>query len=65
MSGGFGVSTGSIFLTDLRCIGSEERLLDCPSPGVALQSSCGFINPTVAGVVCTGIYNNNASCIVL
>ena len=56
MSGGFGVSTGPIFLTNLRCTGNEGRLLDCQGPGVALQSSCGLFNPTVAGVVCTGIY---------
>lgn len=45
----FGQGTGLIFLDDLQCEGSEERLLECPGrdPGT---HNCGHIEDV--GVIC-------------
>lgn len=36
----FGIGVGAIFLDDLRCTGTETRLLDCPSAGLG-RHNCG------------------------
>ena len=48
----FDGGTGGIFLDDLRCFGSESRLLDCVHPAIGLHN-CN--HNTDAGVRCQGI----------
>ena len=36
----FGMGTGRILLNDVRCTGSETRLVDCPSGGVGNSNNC-------------------------
>ena len=46
----FGQGTGPIFLDDLRCTGTETRLVDCPSNGIGISSCNGHADD--AGVQC-------------
>ena len=50
--GSFGAGSGPIFLSNVGCFGTEERLLDCISSGVAFITNCNHTQD--AGVVCTG-----------
>ena len=36
----FGMGTGRILLNNVRCTGSETRLVDCPSGGVGNSDNC-------------------------
>ena len=50
----FGAGTGPLFLDDVKCIGLEYRLIDCPNRGIEVS---GCTHSRDAGVVCvTGIY---------
>ena len=42
--------TGQIVLDDLRCVGSESRLIDCPHNGLG-RHNCGYNED--AGVRCS------------
>ena len=45
----FGLGTGPIYLDDLRCVGLENRIFDCP--GVTIEGgNCGHSSD--AGVRC-------------
>ncbi len=47
----FGEGTGAILLDDVECIGTEQRLVDCPHPGIGvLNSLCDHSDD--AGVIC-------------
>lgn len=45
----FGEGSGDILLDDVKCIGNEERLLDCPSNDIGDHSCVHFQD---ASVVC-------------
>ena len=47
----FGAGTGPIQLDDVACLGSENRLDDCPNSGVGVNN-CGHTED--ASVICTG-----------
>ena len=47
----FGQGTGPILLDDLRCTGTETRLIDCPSDGVGNSDFCNG-HADDAGVQC-------------
>ena len=47
----FGQGTGPIFLDDLRCTGTETRLVDCPSNGIGISNHCNG-HADDAGVQC-------------
>ena len=54
----FGQGTGRIVLDDVRCSGSEDRLLTCTSaPILFVSSSCDHSDD--AGVRCEGMQNTN------
>ena len=46
---GFGQGTGPIFLDDVGCFGSEEKILECPNRGLGVHD-CGHSED--AGVRC-------------
>ncbi|XP_071807344.1 scavenger receptor cysteine-rich domain superfamily protein-like [Asterias amurensis] len=47
----YGPGTGAITLDDIACLGSEDRLVDCPNRGLG-QHNCAHTED--AGVVCNG-----------
>ena len=47
----FGPGTGPIQLDDVACLGSENRLDDCPNRGIGVNN-CGHTED--ASVICTG-----------
>jgi len=47
----FGQGTGPILLDDLRCTGTETRLVDCPSNGIGISTHCNG-HADDAGVQC-------------
>ena len=47
----FGQGTGPILLDDLRCTGTEARLVDCPSNGIGISNHCNG-HADDAGVQC-------------
>ena len=54
-----GGGTGPVFLSNVACSGSEERLIDCRHSGFGVRGSCGHFED--AGVFClpreqTGMY---------
>ena len=38
----FGIGVGPVFLDELQCTGTEERLLDCPSDGLGRHDCSHF-----------------------
>jgi deleted-in-malignant-brain-tumors protein 1 len=48
---GFAQGTGEIWLDDVRCVGTERRLIDCPSRPLG-QHNC--VHTDDIGVHCTG-----------
>ena len=47
----FGQGSGAILLDDLRCNGTETRLIDCPSDGIGNSDNCAG-HADDAGVAC-------------
>ncbi len=47
----FGQGSGPIHLDNLRCVGTESRLIDCPHNGVGIEDCSHFED---AGVTCEG-----------
>ena len=50
----FGGGTGTIYLDNVGCTGSETRLIDCSRSSV----SCTYGHAEDAGVRCQGLENN-------
>lgn len=50
--GGFGEGSGPIFLNNVGCLGTEQRLLECLSSGVTVVMECDHSQDV--GVVCSG-----------
>ena len=48
----FGSGRGLITFDDVRCIGTESQLVDCPNLGVGVHNCAHFED---AGVVCRGL----------
>ncbi|XP_064385063.1 deleted in malignant brain tumors 1 protein-like isoform X2 [Halichondria panicea] len=49
----FGTGTGQIWLTDVKCVGTETSLYDCPHAPWGEVGSCSHISD--AGVICTNV----------
>jgi hypothetical protein len=49
--GFLGVGTGSILMDDVRCDGTESRLVDCIFPGWGIHSNCTHSEDV--GVLCS------------